>query len=94
MARILEIWRLLNAPCEDMTRLTSKAMDATLPFWERFAVKLHLLYCRACRRYKEHLLLLREAMRRAGEQAAAGDDSSATFSAEARERIRRALRDA
>ena len=64
MKRIREFWRLLNLPCEDMTALISRAMDAELPFRERFAYKLHLLYCRACRRYLRQVRVLREQLGR------------------------------
>ncbi len=91
MKRLLEIWRLLNAPCQDMTRLASLAMDTELPFWERFAVNLHFSYCRACRRYKKHIRTLREAVLRVGGQLDDQDGRGAELSPEARRRIADAL---
>ena len=92
MIDIRDTWRLLNQPCRDMTRLLSRSMDQRLLFRQRVAVKLHLLYCRACRRYRRHLLVLRAAMSRARDRPAASDDAAATgLSPEARERIRKAL---
>lgn len=64
MRRLLEFWRLLNAPCSDMSALISRSMDERLTRRERFAAGLHLLYCRACARYRRQLRLIREATAR------------------------------
>lgn len=64
LRRLVGFWRLLNLPCRDMTALYSRAMDARLPWRERFAARLHLLYCSACRHYLRQLRMLREAARR------------------------------
>ncbi|MEW6252833.1 MAG: zf-HC2 domain-containing protein, partial [Planctomycetota bacterium] len=60
----LELFRWLNRPCRDMTSLISAAMDERLPWPQRTAYRLHLLYCTACRRYRRQLLLLRTALQR------------------------------
>lgn len=93
MKRVIEVFRLLNAPCKDMTALASRAMDTDLPFWPRFAYKFHLLYCHACRRYLKQLRLLRGGLRRLRHELS--DErrrSAAALSADARERIARSLR--
>jgi hypothetical protein len=64
LGEIGRVWRLLNGPCHDMSALISKSLDQKLPFWERFAYKLHLLYCRACRRYVQQIRWLRTALRK------------------------------
>lgn len=95
MRNPLHIWRILNGPCKDMTALISRSMDERLGFWERFGYKLHLLYCRACRRYRNQLHTLRAVLRGAAEQAlaqtteaqsepaASAPDAGATRSADA-----------
>jgi hypothetical protein len=93
MAGLKRIVRLLNQPCKDMTGLVSKAMDTELPFWERVAANLHLLYCRACRRYKKHLLVVRGVFHRLAEEVEDPDiRPTIGLSPEARERIRHILR--
>jgi hypothetical protein len=75
--------------CSDVTRLISESMDRSLPPAKRFGVRVHLLICRFCTRYRRQLLLLREAARRfaAAERGFPGE----ALSAEARERIRKSL---
>ena len=64
MSRLRSFWDLLNLPCEGMARLASESLDRDLPRWERLALKSHLLYCVACRRYVRQLKLLRIALQR------------------------------
>lgn len=64
MSRLRTVWDLLNLPCEGMVHLASESLDRDLTRWERLALKSHLFYCRACRRYVLQLRLLRMAMRR------------------------------
>ena len=47
--------------CRQATRLISQAMDTTLPWHRRLAVRLHLLYCVWCRRYARQLQVVRQA---------------------------------
>ena len=79
--------------CKDVTRLISESMDTSLPLGERIGVRIHLLICRFCARYKRQLLLIRETLRRlvAAEDRSEGP-AGETLSEEARERIKRALR--
>ncbi len=50
--------------CKDVTQLLSESMDASLPIGKRIGVRLHLLICKFCLRYKRQLLLIRETVRR------------------------------
>ena len=78
--------------CKDVTQLLSESMDASLPIGKRIGVRLHLLICKFCLRYKRQLLLIRETARR----LAAIDETPVLpagelLSEEAKERIRRSL---
>ena len=79
--------------CRDVTRLVSESMDRSLPFGVRVGVRLHLLICRFCERYRRQLLLLRET---AGRLASGADRPTGTpmetLSAGARKRILESLR--
>ncbi|HEX9191545.1 MAG TPA: hypothetical protein VF847_05575, partial [Candidatus Deferrimicrobiaceae bacterium] len=78
--------------CKDVTHLVSESMDRTLPLGKRVGVRLHLLVCRFCERYRRQLLLLRETARHlamTGERP--GEPFPEALSREARERIRRSL---
>jgi hypothetical protein len=79
--------------CKDVTKLLSESMDRSLPLGKRIGVRLHLLICNFCARYKRQLLLIREtAMRLAETVGAPGESFGDTLSEEARERIRQSIR--
>jgi anti-sigma factor RsiW len=66
--------------------LLSALMDGHVSPTDRFAVRLHTLYCRACGRYRKQILKLRRMLRAIDESGwtAAGE---AVLTAEARDRI-------
>jgi hypothetical protein len=75
--------------CRQVTRLVSQAMDAKLPWHQRLAIRIHLLYCIWCRRYAAQIQFLRKATKElAGGANPAGPEK---FSSEAREQIRQRL---
>lgn len=89
---MLEFLRLLNKPCEDMTRLISAAQDRELGRSERLAVRFHLLYCTACRRFTRQVRFLRACLRALiASEDLSNKQSAPTLSSEARDRIDRAL---
>lgn len=84
---------ILMLSCKDVTELISRSMDTSLPIGKRIGVRVHLLMCRFCARYERQLLLIRETLRRlvaAEEQP--GGAAGETLSEEAREHIRKSLR--
>ena len=59
--------------CQEVSRLSSQAMDESLPWRKRLALKLHLSMCRWCRRNSEQMRLMRTM---ASRPAAATDEST------------------
>lgn len=53
---------LLALPCRQATELASAAMDRELTRGERLALRLHLLTCRGCRRFRAQLAALRRCL--------------------------------
>jgi len=49
--------------CRDISALLLAREDRTLGLGERLAVRVHILTCRACRRFERQTLLLRDALR-------------------------------
>jgi hypothetical protein len=79
--------------CKDVTRLLSESMDHSLPLGKRVGVRLHLFVCKFCSRYERQLLLIRETIRRlVAMEDMPGELPGETLSEEAKERIRKSLR--
>ena len=53
--------------CKDASRLVSQQQDATLSFWQRVTLRLHLSVCAACARFEQQVRFLRTAMRKYSE---------------------------
>ena len=79
--------------CKGVTRLLSESMDHSLPLGKRVGVRLHLLICKFCARYKRQLLLIRETVGYiVTTEEKPGEPPRETLSEEAKGRIRQALR--
>ena len=88
MANGRRLWHLLNLPCEEVSELSSQALDRPLARSERLAVRLHTLYCSACRRFRRQLAFLRRVLRRLAD----ADPAGPSLPPEARDRIVRQMR--
>ena len=77
--------------CSEVSQKVSQAMDAQLPFRHRMAVRVHLLMCRYCARFKKQLLLIRK-MCHLDEQDAPDTQRPERLTPKARERIKATLR--
>lgn len=79
--------------CRDVTQLISESMDTSLPIGKRIGVRIHLLMCKFCARYERQLLLIRETVRRlVAAEEISGEAPGETLSEEAKERIKKSLR--
>jgi predicted anti-sigma-YlaC factor YlaD len=93
MNRLRNTWNLLNLPCEEMSRLASRSLDGGLAPMERFVLRLHLLYCAACRRYRRQLGQIQGALRKlAGGNEAASYPEGPGLPDQVREGIKRAIK--
>ena len=79
------LFQLLFEPCDGISSLVSESLDRDLTRVERFAVRLHLLYCVACRRYRKHIHTIRKMLAEA--DAALTASSELKLSPEARARM-------
>jgi hypothetical protein len=81
-------WLARHLPtCEEITPLISRNLDGSLSFRDKVKMVLHKHICVWCRRYAEQLLLIRKALRKQDSQP------DLTLSSEAREQIKRSLRE-
>lgn len=82
--------------CQNATKLLSESLERPLPLSRRMGLKMHLLMCRFCARFEKQLLFMRLFIRRYEKQCLEDDlpsIDSPSLSPEARERIKKALRE-
>jgi hypothetical protein len=78
--------------CKEVSRLVSESLDHELPFGQRFSLRLHLLMCSLCSRFRRQILLLRRAARSFGKAGEEGEVlGHVRLSPEGRTRIKHAL---
>ena len=59
---------LLTLHCEESTRIQSEGLDRDLSAVERWAVRLHSLSCKVCRRFRKQLEFVNDAGKRRANQ--------------------------
>jgi hypothetical protein len=75
--------------CKQTSLLVSQSLDRPLTWRERWAVRIHLLICVYCRRFKQQLKWIRDYMPRWQQQASERNDIVLPMAA--RERIAQQL---
>jgi hypothetical protein len=87
-------WFLLRRlpTCKEMVKVMSQSMERPLTTRERVLLRLHLWVCAWCVWYLENLRLLRESLRARAARLEAEGPPGVSLSAEARGRIKSALR--
>lgn len=83
-------FRLLMPTCRQVSRLQSEVLDRPLSLPKRFGLRLHLLFCKWCRRYGKQIRFLSRAAHDHPEQLT--EATPHTLSPAARERLKRSLR--
>lgn len=84
--------RVLNMPCREHTELLSRQLDGAISPGQAFGLRLHLLICAGCRRFKAQLACLHDMTRRLG--SAAMDDSAEALPVDVRKRAIERVRSA
>lgn len=77
--------------CSEVSQKVSQAMDGRLPFRHRMAIRIHLMMCRYCARFRRQLLLIRK-MCRYEENGVMDAPVPDALTPEVRERIKASLR--
>ena len=89
---------VLTLVCDESSQLMSDSLDRPLTWVERLALRLHLLICRNCRRFRRQVEFIHMAIHFVARRPAADEpltlapSSIDTLSPEARQRIADALR--
>lgn len=89
MIKLMSLMMQMMSPCVTATRLASEALDRPLTARERFSLRLHLVVCGICRRYRKQINFLHEILHHHPEILSR--PATTQLSPAARDRIRRAL---
>lgn len=76
--------------CKELTRLVSQRLDGPLPLLTRLRIRLHTTICVWCQRYLEQVKLVHDVA--PGYADKVGQASAKSLSADAKERMKRAMR--
>ena len=76
--------------CPEVVRILSLGMDKQLSLMMRMKLRIHYLMCSFCERYMKQLKYIRQVSREFPEKI--GEISDATLPAEAKQRLKEALR--
>jgi len=76
--------------CKKVTQLLSESLDRNLPLYQRMGMRIHLMMCKFCSRYKEQLLFLRKTARLYSENSE-DSDLSIQLSSEVGKRIKESM---
>ena len=49
--------------CKQTSQLISQSLDRSLTLRERFALRLHLLVCKYCKQFSQHMQTIRVALK-------------------------------
>jgi len=89
---MMSLMQPLMPSCKDVTQMISDSMDQRLSWYRRTGIKIHLMMCDLCRRYEQHLGIIRHSV-----HVHSHDDSDLvgpSLKEASRDRIKTALRDA
>lgn len=50
--------------CQKISRMVSDSMDRKLPLYQRLGIRMHLLMCKYCYRYRKQLFFLRKVIQK------------------------------
>ena len=77
--------------CKEVTRRVSESMDHRLPLYQRMLIRMHLLICRYCARFRRQIMFLRELCR-SRQPDELFPDASVVMPPDVRDRIRQVLK--
>ena len=88
-----DMQKVFGLTCDEASKLLSDGMERTLTRPERIGLRLHLWICRACRRFRRQILLLRRLMHGLAQEDPP-EDSAPGLTEDSRARLRDAIRKA
>ena len=90
-----KIMNYVMPDCKEVAELASFSLDESLPFKKRIGLKMHIMFCKFCRRNFKQLYLIRKLIReRLGSADTIKADSKSRLSEDSRQRISAILKEA
>ena len=77
--------------CKDVSKKVSESLDRKLPLHHRAMIRMHLMMCRFCWRFRKQMLILRE-LSQVTDLPSESLDPAFALSTEARARIKNAMK--
>ncbi len=82
----------LTPTCDVITQKISESMDHPISLRDRFRIRVHILFCVFCNRYRRQLLAIRDMLKTKRDEIETTDIAGGpVLSADAKERIRQSL---
>ena len=63
---IRDVIRVLSMPCKEHARLFTRQLDEPLPRGVALGLRLHVVYCKGCKRFRRQIRRLHEIARTVG----------------------------
>lgn len=70
---VRDVVRVLGMPCREHTTLFSKQLDEPLPRGIAAGLRLHILYCGGCKRFRAQIRRLRDLAGSIGQELESGE---------------------
>lgn len=70
---VRDVLRVLGMPCREHTALFSKQLDEPLPAGIAAGLRIHILYCGGCKKFRAQIRRLRELAGSIGRESDAGE---------------------
>lgn len=77
--------------CKEVSQRISESMDRGLPLHHRMFIRIHIMMCKYCYRFRKQLFFIRE-LGRFSQSLGEAAGSAPTLSDEAREKIKNSLK--
>lgn len=68
-----DVLRVLRMPCREHAELFTRQLDEPLPRGVAAGLRIHVLYCEGCRKFRAQILKLRDASRDLARDIHAGE---------------------
>ena len=77
--------------CKQVSQIVSESLDKPLPFWTRMQLWMHLGMCGLCKAFRKNMIRVDKEVKHYAEELEQDENSGTQLSADARERLNRAL---